>query len=102
MQLSELPVQIQIQKEKASLDFILRGRGAQTFWTLGGDGGALTSSLPRGGAAMSDAGCQPGALATSPTHPQAANKQLGRKTHRGSCSLRFGWTKEGKLKLRTR
>lgn len=46
---------------------------------------------------MSDAGCQPGAPSTSPVHPQAANKQLGRKTHRGSCSLRFGWTSEGKL-----
>lgn len=32
-------------------------------------------------------------------HPQPANKQPKRKTHRGSCSLRFGWTKEGKLKL---
>lgn len=41
MQLSELPVQIRIQKAKVFLDFILRGREARTFWTLGGDGGAL-------------------------------------------------------------
>lgn len=40
MQLSELPVQIRIQKVKLLWDLILRGRGAQTFGALGGAGGS--------------------------------------------------------------
>ena len=43
VQLNELPVQIRIQKAQRFLGFYprLRGRGTQTFLTLGDGGGAL-------------------------------------------------------------
>lgn len=83
------------------MDFILRGGAGSThlfdFWVVDGWASQLPLCLVRKPWRMIPAVSHvPSSLPQ--IHPQQANKQPGSKTHRGSCSLKFGWTKERKFK----
>lgn len=78
--------------------FLKEGQGAQTFLTFGWRMVVLLSFLSALWGNCDEWSLVWARYPPPHIHPQQANKQTGRKTHRGSCSLKFGWTKERKFK----